>query len=177
MEEGLAAGVVLLMAGVPVALTLGTGLWIVFSGQFTTPEGAAGEPLSFNVHALGGRFVSLQRAALAALRPPWIRVTLGLVTDVDAARAYAGAGPALLGLVADHRLGPIDAAGWPDLVEAIHDVDVGKIELAVGHALPRPCEVNGPNNSSGLILVLNDQGADEFFRQMADHIFDKVSHE
>jgi hypothetical protein len=84
----------------------------------TTAEGAGGEPLSLNVHALGGRFLALQRQAIASLRPPWIRVTLGLVTDVDAARAYAGAGPSLLGLVADHRLGRIEAGTWPDLVEA-----------------------------------------------------------
>lgn len=84
----------------------------------TTPEGIGGERLSFNVHALGGRFVTLQHQALAGLRPPWIRVTLGLVTGVDAARAYVGGGPSLLGLVADHRRGAIDAHAWPDLVEA-----------------------------------------------------------
>lgn len=60
----------------------------------------------------------MQRDALRALGTPWIRLTLGLTTQTDAARAYVGAGPSVLGLVSDFQSGPIDAARWPDLVEA-----------------------------------------------------------
>jgi hypothetical protein len=49
---------------------------------------------------------------------PWIRIVLGLVTSTDAARAYMSAAPNVLGVVADYRLGPLDAPTWPDLVEA-----------------------------------------------------------
>jgi hypothetical protein len=75
-----------------------------------------GGPLAFNVHPLGGRFELLQRQALANIGTPWIRVTLGLVNDVDAARPYVRTAPNTLGLVADFRLGPIDPGQWPDLV-------------------------------------------------------------
>lgn len=84
----------------------------------TGAEGLGGEPLAFNVHPLGGRFQALQLDALSALAPPWIRVTLGLVTDTGAARAYVRAASNVLGLVSDFRLGPIDPGEWPDLVEA-----------------------------------------------------------
>lgn len=88
-------------------------------GSITAAETPGrGVPLSFNVHPLGGRFVDLQFDALRRLKPPSIRVTLGLVTDTDAARAYIRAVPDPIGLVADFRLGPIDPAGWPNLVEA-----------------------------------------------------------
>jgi len=76
-----------------------------------------GGPLAFNVHPLGGRFELLQRQALRALATPWIRVTLGLVNDVDAARPYVRTAASTLGLVSDFRLGAIDAGEWPDLVE------------------------------------------------------------
>jgi hypothetical protein len=89
------------------------------AGSITAAETPGrGVPLSFNVHPLGGRFVDLQFDALRRLKPPSIRVTLGLVTDTSAARAYIRAVPDPIGLVADFRLGPIDPAGWPDLVEA-----------------------------------------------------------
>jgi hypothetical protein len=81
-----------------------------------TPGG--GVPLSFNVHPIGGRFVDLQFDALRRLKPPSIRVTLGLVTDTDAARPYIRAVPDPVGLVADFRLGAIDPVAWPNLVEA-----------------------------------------------------------
>jgi hypothetical protein len=84
----------------------------------TESESAAAEPLPFNVHPLGGQFESLQRDALRLLGTPWIRVTLGLVTDVDAARPYVRMVPNVLGLVSDFRLGRIDPAEWPGLVEA-----------------------------------------------------------
>jgi hypothetical protein len=77
-----------------------------------------GEILSFNVHPLGGRFEALQREALGALAPPWIRVTLGLVTATDAARPYARLGPQMLGLVSDFQTGPIDPGEWLDRLEA-----------------------------------------------------------
>ena len=84
----------------------------------TSPEVTVGGPLPFNVHPLGGRFEVLQRQALANMGTAWIRVTLGLVNDVDAARPYVRSAPNTLGLVSDFRLGPIDPAVWPDLVEA-----------------------------------------------------------
>jgi hypothetical protein len=84
----------------------------------TSPEVTIGGPLPFNVHPLGGRFETLQRQALANLGTPWIRVTLGLVNDVDAARPYVRVAPNTLGLVSDFQLGPIDPAVWPDLVES-----------------------------------------------------------
>ncbi|MBI3455265.1 MAG: hypothetical protein HY002_05705 [Candidatus Rokubacteria bacterium] len=84
----------------------------------TGSEVVASEPLAFNVHPLGGGFQSLQQDALRTIGPPWIRVTLGLVTETDAARPYVRMGPNVLGLVADFRLGPIDAREWPDLLEA-----------------------------------------------------------
>jgi hypothetical protein len=84
----------------------------------TSPEMAIGGPLPFNVHPLGGRFETLQRQALANLGTAWIRVTLGLVNDVDAARPYVRSAPNTLGLVSDFRLGPIDPGEWPNLVEA-----------------------------------------------------------
>lgn len=77
-----------------------------------------GDALSFNVLPLGGGFEALQRDALRALAPPWVRVTLGLVSDVQGAKPYVRLAPAALGLVADLRLGPLDAATWPDLLEA-----------------------------------------------------------
>ncbi len=87
--------------------------------SLTATEAAlGGEPLSFNVHPLGGRIESLQRDALRILGTPWIRVTLGLVTDVEAAGPYARAAPNLLGLVSDFRTGPIDAGEWPTLLAA-----------------------------------------------------------
>jgi hypothetical protein len=77
-----------------------------------------GGPLSFNVHPLGGRFEALQRDALRRLTPTSIRVTLGLFTDTDSARAYTRAAPNLLGLVSDFRVFSLSAAEWPDLLEA-----------------------------------------------------------
>jgi hypothetical protein len=71
-----------------------------------------------NVHPLGERAGDLQRVALHALATSWIRVTLGLVTDTGAARAYVGAAPNMLGLLSDFRLRSLEAARWPDLVEA-----------------------------------------------------------
>jgi hypothetical protein len=71
-----------------------------------------------NVHPLGGRLASLQRSALRALGTPWIRVTLGLVTETDATRPYAGAAPNLLGLVSDFHLRRVEAEAWPGIVEA-----------------------------------------------------------
>jgi hypothetical protein len=81
-----------------------------------TPVGAL--TLPFNVHPLGGRFEGLQRQALAELVPPWIRVTLGLTTQVEAARSYVRSAPNVLGLVSDFRTGSVDAAEWPGLVES-----------------------------------------------------------
>jgi hypothetical protein len=96
----------------------------------TGPEAAGGD-LAFNVHPLGGRFEALQRDALRSLAAPWIRVTLGLVSDTDAARPYVRMGASVLGLVADFHLGPIDARDWPDLVEATlrRYPQVGRAEL------------------------------------------------
>lgn len=76
------------------------------------------EPLPFNVHPLAGRFEAVQLQALRAMATPWIRVTLGLVGNTDAARPYVRAVPNVVGLVSDFRSGPIDAAEWPTLVEA-----------------------------------------------------------
>jgi hypothetical protein len=80
--------------------------------------GLGGEPLPFNVHPLGGRFQALQRDALRILGTPWIRVTLGLVTDVGAAGAYVGLAPNVLGLVSDFQTGTIDPAEWLNLLPA-----------------------------------------------------------
>jgi hypothetical protein len=79
--------------------------------------GLGGEPLPFNVHPLGGRFQSLQRDALRILATPWIRVTLGVGTDVGAG-AYVGLAPNVLGLVSDFQTGAIDPAEWPNLLAA-----------------------------------------------------------
>ena len=95
----------------------------------TSPEMAAGGPLPFNVHPLGGRFETLQRQALVNLGTSWIRVTLGLVNDVDAARPYVRSAPNTLGLVSDFRLGPIDPGQWPDLVEATGRGRWGRAEV------------------------------------------------
>jgi hypothetical protein len=81
-------------------------------------EGIRVEPLPMNVHPLGDGLGDLQRAALRTLAPPWIRVTLGLVTKTAATRAYVGITPQMLGLVSDFHLRSLDAASWPDLVEA-----------------------------------------------------------
>jgi hypothetical protein len=100
-------------------LLLGAGCAEERKRSVTSPEAVAGGgPLPFNVHPLGGRFEALQRQALVNLGTPWIRVTLGLLNDVDAARPYVRAVPNTLGLVSDFRLGAIDAGQWPDLVEA-----------------------------------------------------------
>jgi hypothetical protein len=88
-------------------------------GRITAAEIAGGGlPLSFNVHPLGGRFLDLQFDALRRLRPPSVRLTLGLVTDTDAARPYIRAVADPIGLVSDFRLFRIGAAEWPNLVEA-----------------------------------------------------------
>ncbi len=155
----------------------------------TAPEALVrGEPLSFNVHPLGGRFESLQREALRRLAAPWIRVTLGLVTDVGAARAYLRAAPNVLGLVADYQLGGINAAEWPDLVEATlrRNPGVRRAEL-----LREPQRFNGLSPAQyvrdflrpgyerirervpGVAVVaaapINDaQGAPDGFRRMTD---------
>jgi hypothetical protein len=107
-----------LLAGLG-GLLLGAGCADERKRSVTSPEAVAGGggPLPFNVHPLGGRFEALQRQALANLGTPWIRVTLGLLNDVDAARPYVRSAPNTLGLVADFRLGPIDPGQWPDLVE------------------------------------------------------------
>jgi len=81
-------------------------------------QSAKREPLPFNVHPFGGRLGSLQEDALRRMGTPWIRITLGLVSDTEAARPYMRAAPNVLGLVADFRPGTIEPAGWPDLVEA-----------------------------------------------------------
>jgi hypothetical protein len=83
-----------------------------------TETALGGEPLSFNVHPLGGGFQSLQRDALRILGTPWIRVTLGLVTDVGAAGSYVRLAPSLLGLVSDFRTGAIDPGDWLTLLAA-----------------------------------------------------------
>lgn len=75
-------------------------------------------PLSMNVHPLEGRRGDLQREALRALGTVWIRVTLGLATQINATRAYASAAPNLLGLVSDFHLRRVEARDWPGLVEA-----------------------------------------------------------
>jgi hypothetical protein len=77
-----------------------------------------GATLPMNVHPLGGRLTTLQRAALRRLHTPWIRVTLGLVTETMATRPYVGAAPNLLGLVSDFHQRTVDPASWPDMVEA-----------------------------------------------------------
>jgi len=82
-----------------------------------TPDALA-DPPPMNLHPLGDRFLDLQRAALRALGTTWIRVTLGLLTDTVASRAYVGAVPNLLGLVSDFHQRTIAARAWPDLVEA-----------------------------------------------------------
>jgi hypothetical protein len=76
------------------------------------------EPLPMNVHALGDRFIGLQRTALQILGTPWIRLTLGLVNKIISSRAYVGAAPRLLGLVSDFHLRRIEPADWPGLVES-----------------------------------------------------------
>jgi hypothetical protein len=82
--------------------------------------GAIGlDPLPMNLHPLGDRFTGLQRAALRTLATPWIRLTLGLVTQTTATRAYVGAAPHLLGLVSDFHLRTVEPATWPGLVEAV----------------------------------------------------------
>ncbi len=83
-----------------------------------TETGLGGEPLPFNVHPLGGRFQSLQRDALRILATPWIRVTLGLVTDVGAAGSYVRLAPNVLGLVSDFQSGVVDARDWLTLLAA-----------------------------------------------------------
>jgi hypothetical protein len=87
-------------------------------GMTDAETALGGEALPFNVHPLGGRFLSLQRDALRSLGTPWIRVTLGLTTSVDAARAYVGAAPNVLGLVSDFRTGALDPGEWLDLLQA-----------------------------------------------------------
>ena len=77
-----------------------------------------GDALSLNVIPVGGRFETLQRDAIRVLAPPWVRVTLGLVSDVQAGKPYVRLAPNALGLVADFQLGSLDAATWPDLLEA-----------------------------------------------------------
>jgi hypothetical protein len=106
-----------------VLAALGGGVLVAGCGDgrgrgLTEPEAAGGEPLSFNVHPLGGRFEALQREALRAIAPPWIRVTLGLVTDTEAARPYVRLAPRLLGLVSDFRPGPLDPGEWLDRLDA-----------------------------------------------------------
>jgi hypothetical protein len=87
--------------------------------SITSPEtGLGGALLPFNVHPLGGRFLPLQRDALRILGTPWIRVTLGLVTNVGAAASYVGLGPSVLGLVSDFQTGAIDPHDWPTLLAA-----------------------------------------------------------
>lgn len=83
----------------------------------TGPGGVRDATLAFNVQPLGGGGEDLQRRALRRLGLPWIRTTLGLVTDTQA-RPYTRAAPHVLGLVADFQPGPIDAGAWPRLVEA-----------------------------------------------------------
>jgi hypothetical protein len=83
----------------------------------TSPEvGLGGATLPFNVHPIGGRFQSLQRDALRTLGTPWIRVTLGLVTDVGAAMPYVRLAPNILGLVSDFQSGGIDQRDWLNLL-------------------------------------------------------------
>src|SRR5262245_30985050 len=76
------------------------------------------EPLPMNVHPLGGRLTGLQRDALRRLHTPWIRVTLGLVTETTATRPYVDAAPHLLALVSDFHQRTVDPRSWPDIVEA-----------------------------------------------------------
>lgn len=98
------------------------------------------DALSFNVHPLGGAALGLQGNAIAALAPPWIRVTLGLVSGTDEARPYSALGPSLHGLVADFRLGPIDPAEWLPLLEGTmrRNPAARRVEL-----LREPERVNG----------------------------------
>ena len=84
----------------------------------TAPEIPAGD-LAMNVHPLGGSVGALQRQALRQLGSSWIRVTLGLTAGTDAARAYTQAAPNVLGVVADTRFDTLDAATWPDRLEAV----------------------------------------------------------
>jgi hypothetical protein len=86
------------------------------AGPSTQPLSLA--PLPMNVHPLGGDFAGLQRAALRTLATPWIRLTLGLVTETTKSRAYVGAAPNVLGLVSDFHLRTVEPAAWPDMVEA-----------------------------------------------------------
>ncbi|MBI3458619.1 MAG: hypothetical protein HY002_22835 [Candidatus Rokubacteria bacterium] len=70
----------------------------------TGPGGVRDAALAFNVQPLGGGGEALQRQALRLLGLPWIRTTLGLVTDTQA-RPYTRAAPNVVGLVADFQPG------------------------------------------------------------------------
>lgn len=87
--------------------------------SLTAAEGLLGEGLAMNVHPLGGSFEALQHDALRALGTPWIRVPLGLTRETGAAASYVGAGPSVLGLVADAGwAGSLDPGAFPALVAA-----------------------------------------------------------
>jgi hypothetical protein len=86
--------------------------------EITGSEAVGGDILSFNVHPVGGRFEALQQEAVRTLAPPWIRVTLGLVTATGAARPYVRLGPQTLGLVSDFQTRSIEPREWLQALEA-----------------------------------------------------------
>jgi hypothetical protein len=74
--------------------------------------------IGFNVHPYPGLALPIQMQALNDIKANWIRITLGITTDVGG--PYVAATQAnVLGLIADFNLGPINKSDWPDMVETV----------------------------------------------------------
>jgi len=74
--------------------------------------------LGFNVQPYTGSALSVQMQALSEINANWVRITLGITTDVGG--PYVAATQAnVLGLIADFNLGPISKSDWPDMVETV----------------------------------------------------------
>ena len=88
------------------------------SSSATDPGSSAYGFRGFNVHPYSGQLMTVQMQALSDIRANWMRITLGITSDV--AGSYATATRTnVLGLISDFQLTSIDTRDWPDMVEEV----------------------------------------------------------
>ena len=88
------------------------------SSSATDPGTSASGFRGFNVHPYSGQLMTVQMQALSDIRANWVRITLGITTDV--AGSYISAVQTnILGLISDYQLTSINKNDWPDMVETV----------------------------------------------------------